>query len=157
LQDCQCESVEVTVNQKCYVTSSNFNTAPTWFGLGGFLGAYQWKPTGLEQWCMGGFKPNLNDYGTSIRVLSYQLPPAPSAMPGRYVNGDVPSTLDLKTGIIKPALIGALFTSRNYTLINYSSDEKSPLPGNNYDWDNTHTQLRGAGGQPTTPCEGSPI
>jgi hypothetical protein len=155
-QQCQCDDVEVVVNQKYYVTSSNFNSSPSYFGILGLLGAYQWTPSTVDQWCTSTVYPNLQNYG-GIRILSYELPPKPSKMPGRYINGDVPSTLNISTGKIKPALIGAFFSTPRPTLINYSSAEKAPFPGNIYYWNNTDTQQRGPGGDPTTPCQGTSL
>jgi hypothetical protein len=156
-QDCQCDDLEGIVNQKYYVTSSNYNSPPSYFGILGILGAYQWNPSTVDQWCKSTVYPNLQNYG-GIRIVEYTLPPKPSGMPGRYINGDVPITLNISTGKIKPALIGAFFSAPKPTLINYSSPEKSPWPVSGiYTWNNTDTQERGPGGEPTTPCEGSTL
>jgi hypothetical protein len=159
-QDCQCtEELEGNVNQKYYVTSSNYNSAPSYFGLLGILGAYQWNPSTVQQWCMSTVYPNLQQSG-GVRILYYSLPPKPSAMPGRYINGDVPSIINLTTGKIRPALIGAFWSAPAPTLISYSNPDKSPYGGDlgdEYTWNNTDTQLRGPGGEPTEPCQGTKL
>jgi hypothetical protein len=86
-----CEMKETEVNQKYYVTSNNYNTAPAGFGLlgwGGF-GNWEWDDSTLQQWYTSEYFPDLGITGShSTRIIYKGIKPKPTQMPGRYLNGD---------------------------------------------------------------------
>jgi hypothetical protein len=153
---CECARREVIVNQKYYVLN-NYNNPPKGsglWGIGAFFGLYHWAGTQLQQWCIGTYTPILDALnpvgGTDLQYTT--TGPAPTKMPGRYVNGDIPAEVDIATGTdFEPILFPAP------VLRVYNTNFFSGQPNSIYTWNNTDTRQRGPGGDPTQVCGGYKI
>jgi hypothetical protein len=145
VQECDpCGFVNRLFNQKYKITSSRTGT-PTKVdmahtGPGEF---YEWSNVSSSQWCVSAVSPTLLPTGASI--LYGPVTTQPTAMPGQYINGDVPG-FQYPDGTVTG--VPGVNVIANYT-------DGGPGMGSAqiYTWDGT-SALRGTGGDPTTPCQG---
>ena len=100
----------------------------------------------MDQWCQTDFLPDFTNHTNSIDVEYYNVPTAPTQMPGQYMNGDI-LVVVLKDGTLAPV---------SNVLANWKSGEGGVVLGSAgiYTWDSTSAK-RGVGGNPTTLCQGT--
>ena len=157
-QNCNCATRPVFFNQKYKVTSTR-NVAPVsagWWGISWLFGGdtWIWENVSLLQWCDPVVKPSLSFYNGKTWISHVFKGAKPTAMPGQYINGDVPGIASIDGVMVYPDL-GP--TGTIATLLNFASG-KGPTTGTTnggiYTWNSTDTDYRGPAGQPYQTCQG---
>jgi hypothetical protein len=136
-------------NQKYKITSAR-NVQPVNMSIGDWTISdfYTWNNVSFSQWCKTTVNPLLT--GGSIKYGSISTG-TPSAMPGQYINGDVPG-ISLYDG--KVVAIPGENWIFNLTPGSTKQIAIAKAAGSDgiYTWDNT-SAARGTGGNPTTACQ----
>jgi hypothetical protein len=99
-----------------------------------------WKNVSLLQWCDPVVKPSLSFYNGNTWISYVFKGAKPTAMPGQYINGDVPGIASIDGVMVYPDLgpTGTIGTTN----------------GGIYTWNSTDTDYRGPAGQPYQTCQG---
>jgi hypothetical protein len=155
-ENCDCAGKPAWYNQKYAITSSTTGmpTQPKWFGS--VTETYLWKNVSMSQWCVGltNKQPDLTPFSGLITV-EYQAHPAPTQMPGAYINGDVRAWQSRDT--VARLISFLIYALTGQVMIYNSKTGYGPttfsINGGIYTWDGTTTAKRGAGGNPTTVCQ----
>jgi hypothetical protein len=154
LTQCNCDLLhEGFVNQK-YFVNNKYNTQPEPVAglIGDTLGLWRWSGVNLTQWCTAPYAPNIGGgvgpWPLGADVDYFFVYTQPTAMPGRYINGDV-LTIQFGDGsVFGPTMVLGIPVIVNFHHLG------SGLPGSIYTWDGTSAK-RGPGGNPTTVCGGT--